>query len=768
MKKVYLAISLLLLMNVVIAQSRYWVGPSGGQWSSAANWSATSGGTSGASYPVAANDVIFDNGFSGTVDMDVLSSTTFSVNSLLITGNSTVTLQRTQTGGGTRVFQLMSTGTSTKGLQINSGSTLVIDANDNTTGTLNVDLALTGSAGVTGEIAGNLYFKGSGVAGTGSAQLDLQDDATHYAALVVKSGGLIKYFVNSGNTSPGSGNYLTMEAGSIYELNKNGGSFPPGNWDANSLVRMTGTTSTISPTFNGTVYGNLEWNSPGQSTSYVFNKDLTFNNVDFVSTNNQPVRIKSGASAGVLTLTINGNLTVGATTRLELTGNTTTTGNGGRISLKGNLINSGIITTTGMAGTVNEFEMSGVVNQQITNTGTFAGTLITFIQNNTGGSTLLTPLSLPNNLVLTSGKIFTTSTNLLTMIDNATYTGGSSISFVEGPMKKIGDENFTFPIGMGSIYAPAGITHVSGTTAATDAFTAEYKRTNPQGVYGKVYAAGIDHISFVEYWDITKNAGNVSLVKNVQLTATALSFAKVLASTFVSHFSGGQWTKEPSSSTVTGSSGGFELGTVITTAGISTFSPFTLATDLSFTNNPLPINLVKFSGEKIAATQAGLSWELATACSPKAIFEIEKSTDGRTFSTLATIAGNELNRFYSHTDTRLTKEVNYYRLKMIDEEGKITYSKVITIIRNSKSILITSIVPNPVQHTASITIASTKTELAQLVIYDVSGKLIKQWQTVLAEGINIIPLLAERLHAGLYYLKVNGTIGNFSTQFIKQ
>lgn len=767
MKKVYLAISLLLLMNVVNAQSRYWVGPSGGAWSATSNWSATSGGTAGVSYPVTANDVVFDNGFSGIVDMDVLSPTTFSINSLLITGNSTVTLQRTQNGGGTRVFQLMSTSTSTKGLQINSGSTLTIDAVNSGTGSIDFLLAFTGGAGVTGEITGNLNFKGTGTT-TGGASLDLQDDATHYAALSVKNAGLIKYFTNSGNTSPATGTYLTMESGSIYELNKSGGSFPSGNWDANSLLKVTGLPTTLAPTFGGTIYGNLEWNSPGQSTSFVFNNNLTFNNVDFVTTNNQPVRVKSGASTNVITLTINGNLTVSTTSRLELTGNTATSSYGGRINLKGNLTNSGIITTSGVTGTVNEFEMNGVSNQQITNTGTFSGSLLTVIQNNTAGTTLLTPLTLPYNLVLTSGKIFTTTTNLLTMLDNTTYTGGSSTSFVEGPMKKIGDEDFIFPIGMGSIYAPAGITHVSGTTAATDAFTAEYKRTNPQGVYGKVYAAGIDHISFVEYWDITKNAGNVSLVKNVQLTATALSFAKVLANTFISHFSAGQWTKEPSSYTVTGTSGVFELGTVITTAGISTFSPFTLATDLSFTNNPLPINLVKFSVEKIAATQAGLSWELATACSPKANFEIEKSTDGRVFSTLTTIAGNELNRFYSHTDTRLTKEVNYYRLKMIDEDGKVTYSKVIAIINNSKSLLITSIVPNPVQHTASITIASTKAALAQLIIYDISGKLIKQSQAALTEGINTLPLNVENLPAGFYYLKLAGTTGNFSTQFIKQ
>lgn len=58
---------------------------------------------------------------------------------------------------------------------------------------------------------------------------------------------------------------------------------------------------------------------------------------------------------------------------------------------------------------------------------------------------------------------------------------------------------------------------------------------------------------------------------------------------------------------------------------------------------------------------------------------------------------------------------------MIDGDGQITYSKVTRVINNSKMLLTTSIVPNRVQYTASITIGSTKAELAQLIIYDVSG-----------------------------------------------
>ena len=92
------------------------------------------------------------------------------------------------------------------------------------------------------------------------------------------------------------------------------------------------------------------------------------------------------------------------------------------------------------------------------------------------------------------------------MIAGSSYTGGSITSFIDGPMKKIGNTNFTFPVGTGGIYAPIGITNGTG-ELATDEFTAQYVRANPQNVYGNSYflGSGIDHISYAEYWTLERD-----------------------------------------------------------------------------------------------------------------------------------------------------------------------------------------------------------------------------------------------------------------------
>ena len=77
------------------------------------------------------------------------------------------------------------------------------------------------------------------------------------------------------------------------------------------------------------------------------------------------------------------------------------------------------------------------------------------------------------DLTLTDGIVFTDATHLLVIEDNATSNGGSAASFVDGPMKKIGNEAFVFPVGTGSTWARLGMESVSNFDVTTE-FTCQY------------------------------------------------------------------------------------------------------------------------------------------------------------------------------------------------------------------------------------------------------------------------------------------------------
>src|SRR5690606_30616172 len=85
-------------------------------------------------------------------------------------------------------------------------------------------------------------------------------------------------------------------------------------------------------------------------------------------------------------------------------------------------------------------------------------------------------LSIQKQLVFANGIVQTTSSNLLIINDATTTLLGSSTSYVQGPLRKIGTNPYTFHIGKNNKYAPVSI---SAPSVASDYFTAEYFDTNP-------------------------------------------------------------------------------------------------------------------------------------------------------------------------------------------------------------------------------------------------------------------------------------------------
>ncbi len=753
MKRLFILVFFLVSFSIFTnAQINTWTGGASGNWSTNASWSL-------GHFPTSVEDVIIST--TTDINVDVFVSSVNNINSLRITGGVSVTLSCAV--AGTRYLRPFSTSAVTIGLSIEAGNTLTFDAT-NTSGTGNWVCDLTGNNGVTAIIDGTLQFAGTG-SSAGGARLDVFSGALAYAALAVSGTGKILYLTDTGNTNSAAGTYLTMQAGSIFEIQKNGGSFPNASWNATSIAKATNTGANP-PSFLGTIYGNLEINLTGITTPLFFNANISFNDINLISTGADVIRVKTGTGATTYTLTINGDLTVSAASTLETSGNTTTSGNPGIISVKGNIINNGIIReNAGVAVTGNQFQLTGTSNQNISGSGTWTGNDFTFVMNNASGATLLSPLSLPYNLELTSGKITTTAVNLLTMVDNATYTGGSTTSFVNGPMKKIGDDNFSFPIGTGSIYAPIGIANVSGETIA-DEFTAEYIRSNPQAVHGTMVQSGQDHVSLVEYWTLSHSG---AATKQISLAINYTSFCFDLSKTYVSRWDGAGpfWTNQGSTFVSGPSAPPLVSGTITSTTSVSSYGDFTLITDLAPILNPLPVKLVDFTATKINSSTSSVTWELAACCSGTAKFELEKSTDGRNYFTIITVPGSETNRFYSVQDNGLNNGITYYRLRIKDADGKSIRSRIVAVINNTDGLLITSLWPNPVQSNASFTITAARAGKVMLSIYDLSGKQISEWQAAVTGGNNTIQLFTDRLAKGTYHIIAKNGTARSVLRFIK-
>jgi Secretion system C-terminal sorting domain len=111
----------------------------------------------------------------------------------------------------------------------------------------------------------------------------------------------------------------------------------------------------------------------------------------------------------------------------------------------------------------------------------------------------------------------------------------------------------------------------------------------------------------------------------------------------------------------------------------------------------------------------------------------------------------------------------FYRLKMVDKDGRFTYSNTIRLKLNgplNNSII--TIAPNPFANSLSIKLQASGNQNMQLQLLDINGKLLKHKQYNLIQGINQLYFPAGDLPKGVYLLKLITMQGVITEKVIKQ
>ena len=171
----------------------------------------------------------------------------------------------------------------------------------------------------------------------------------------------------------------------------------------------------------------------------------------------------------------------------------------------------------------------------------------------------------------------------------------------------------------------------------------------------------------------------------------------------------------------------------------------------------LPLTLIQFKGKK----QAGhvlLDWTTANEVNVNR-FEIERSANGSVFQNIGNVPAtgyNNVNKAYSFNDTKLLDAVNYYRLKMIDNDGKYTYSNVIVFMGNQGGgVMVSNVKPNPFAETIHVNIVLLKQQMVTIQLVDMAGLVVLTNNVQGKEGNNDILLNGlSKLSKGIYFIKI--------------
>ena len=570
-------------------------------------------------------------------------------------------------------------------------------------------------------ISGNLTMDGA-VMGSSSASSVTNCTVTGFTAFIITISGfdnaiLKKKLVMNGGGSWSQSGRIIVRDGSIFEipLNQtftfNQGSTNFEDFDtAGNSVEVKGTLRKL-----GT--GGLRMSS----TSLGF---ITLNNTGSILIDAGEFGINSPYSG-------NGSIAVAS-------GATLTPSTSGLNYQNATFTNNGTILT-------NTLTFNGSTAQTLSGNGSIAKLTI----NNANGLSISGTQTITTALTLTNGNIQLSANDL--SIGSSTLTGGSASSYIKtnstGNLKRsVGTSPVLFPVGE-SNYTPVTINQTSGTD-----------------VYAVRVSDGIDiahqllGTQFVaKEWDISRTPSNMTAATvKMEWNAGEEGVGFSCATAQMLHHNGTTWQALPLSGTTTSCA---TSPRSITKTGVTSFSPFAIGLPAFV----LSAELIDFKAISHKST-IDLWWQTA-AESDLSHFEIEQSADGLNFSKIGESKAAGKPNSYLFTPKRPLSILTYFRLKIVNSDGRFSYSKILSVAFGKD--LTVKAFPNPVQNELTIDVFS-ESKYLEIGVVDVLGRSVFQKKEENTDGPKLLTINALDWVSGIYFLKVSDGKNVFQQKIVKR
>lgn len=175
---------------------------------------------------------------------------------------------------------------------------------------------------------------------------------------------------------------------------------------------------------------------------------------------------------------------------------------------------------------------------------------------------------------------------------------------------------------------------------------------------------------------------------------------------------------------------------------------------------PLPVKMAYFNGSVNNCTSV-INWKSVTE-EKFSHYEVEYSIDGINFKVVYKVNGKGGNSIYSVTHSE-GKGKAYYRLKMVDVNGKIEYSSIISldVNCNKSSVLV---YPNPAQDFINVNIAGVDNKVTMAQLFNEVGQVMLN--KTLQNGTTQLDI--SRMAPGVYQLKLINSNGTENIQIVKK
>jgi len=319
---------------------------------------------------------------------------------------------------------------------------------------------------------------------------------------------------------------------------------------------------------------------------------------------------------------------------------------------------------------------------------------------------------------------------------------------VNGWVKKIGNTNFVFPTGNATIERSIRLASLS----ASGEYAAKYNSPTP---YTNQMLPPLVYIDGAEYWSLNRISGSGSASVELNWDYSKVYFPHVaLSEISVAGFDGTNWIDQGGSAT-----GNVNTTGTITSNTLSSFNLFTFGTK----TNPLPLTLLDFKARRVPG-YAALAWTTSFEQNVSH-FEIERGDNSTQFLKIASQpARNSGNvEYYIANDYFALDGIAYYRLKMVDNDGKVKFSPVVSVSAHNIGVL--TLLDNRVSDKLTLVASKQISGSFDYQVFAMNGQLMQQGKLYVQNGGQYDISLNASFRTGRYMLILNKGNEKTSCQF---
>lgn len=179
----------------------------------------------------------------------------------------------------------------------------------------------------------------------------------------------------------------------------------------------------------------------------------------------------------------------------------------------------------------------------------------------------------------------------------------------------------------------------------------------------------------------------------------------------------------------------------------------------------LPVSLTSFQADLKNTGTVHINWSVSYSSNP-GIFQVERSTNGTDFTNIAAVTPDKASLYYSYTDNPAAEGIYYYRLRITDLNGVVTFSAIkrLSFSRNISADI--SVFPTII--TGSSFHIKTRNTLtnAQVIVADAGGRIIHQQKIGHVTPGQVTAIQNNRLgnQKGMLIVTIKTADGHYTSQ----